>query len=50
MPGCGKHPPRKFVECLAFAEHHDPMVAGIAVERLLAHCQAFGMVLMIAGG
>jgi hypothetical protein len=36
----------EIAECLTFTGHHDPMIAGIAVERLLEHCQAGGMVLM----
>jgi hypothetical protein len=31
---------------MASAGHADPMIAGIAVERLLEHCQAYGLVLM----
>lgn len=33
-------------ECLAFAGHHDPMMSKIAMERLLDHLQACGLVLM----
>jgi hypothetical protein len=40
----------EIAECPAFAGRTDLIMSKIAIERLLEHCQACGMVLMIEDG